>query len=72
VSFIPSRDGWTLKGKDTYKTSNHLAWAGAIPDERAEDGEAGTKHACSTLEVQVVWDEKNELLVGDDAGGVTS
>jgi hypothetical protein len=59
----------------THKTTNTdspdiLAQAGAIRDERTEDGKASTEHTDFLLGIQAVRDGEDELVVRDDAGGV--
>jgi hypothetical protein len=61
--------------KDTYKISNTshlhlLARAGAVPDEGDQDGDAGIEHAGCLLVHEAVRNREDQLLVGDDAGGV--
>jgi hypothetical protein len=47
-----------------------LARASAVPDEGDEDGDAGMEHAGCVLGPEAVRDRVDQLLVGDDAGGV--
>jgi hypothetical protein len=63
------------KEKDTHKSSrtNHpdlLARAGAVPDDRDEDGDAGIEHAGCVPGLEAVRDGEDQLLVSDGAGEV--
>jgi hypothetical protein len=63
--------------KVTHKTfnadnANLLAQTGAVPDKWAEDRNASTEHAGGVLGLEAVRGGEDELLMGDDAGGVAA
>jgi hypothetical protein len=63
--------------KGTYKTTDTdhadlLTRTSTVPDERAEDSEASTEHASGVLRLETIRNGEDELLVGDDAGGVAA